>query len=359
MKVTNCLREIRTRSRLSAAQLAARAGVSRQTIHAIESGNHAPNTALALKLAELLAVSVEDLFQLAAAEPAAGGRAELAAGRTYVGAPLHLARVGRRLVAVPWSPEAFALPLFDATAISQSRAGWIDVHWRDGARLGDNRLALAGCDPAVSLLAAQVKNADGIELLAVPSASERALRMLRDGLVHLAGAHLDRRRARVPPGCRTFAFAEWEEGLVTASGNPQGLRAAADLARGGVRIVNRERGSGSRVLLDAVLERAGVQPSAVAGYGDTAPGHLAAAWTVKQGKADCCIAPQVAADVFGLSFVPLAAERYDLTVPGDLFELPAVQALLGVLNRAAFRRELSALGGYDTRGTGAEVTPLR
>ncbi len=338
--------------------MAEQAGVSRQTIHAIENGAYAPNTALALKLARLLEVGVEDLFQLADGEPATD-QAELIAGRAYAGAPLHLARVGRRLVAAPWSPEAFALPLFDATTIAQPRAGWIDVHWRAGSRLRENRLALAGCDPAVSLLAAQVKNAAGIDLLAVPSASARALQMLQDGLVHMAGTHLGKHRTRVPRGCRTFAFAEWEEGLVTASGNPKALRAPADLACNGARIVNRERGSGSRALLDAGLEQAGVKPSAVGGYGDIAPGHLAAAWAVKQGKADCCIAPRVAADIFGLGFVPLVAERYDLTVPGDLFDLPAVQALLGVLNRAAFRRELSAFGGYDTQATGAEVTPLR
>ncbi len=359
MKVTNCLREIRTRSRLSAVALAERAGVSRQTIHAIENGVYAPNTALALKLSSLLEVRVEDLFQLADTEPADDGRVELAAGRIYAGAPLHLVRVGRRLVAVPWSPEAFALPLFDATTVSQPRPGWIDVHWRAGSCLRENRLALAGCDPAVSLLAAQVKNTGGTELLAVPSASERALRMLQDGLVHMAGTHLGKRRTRVPSGCRTFVFAEWEEGLVTASGNPKDLRAQADLANGCVRIVNRERGSGSRALLDAGLEQAGVKPSAVAGYRDIAPGHLAAAWTVKQGKADCCIAPRVAANIFGLSFVPLAAERYDLAVSGDMFELPAVQALLGVLNRAAFRRELSTVGGYDTQAMGAEVTPTQ
>lgn len=356
MKVTNRLREIRTRSRLSAAALAERIGVSRQTIHALESGAYAPNTALALQLARLLEVSVEDLFQLADAVPAAAGRAALTAERTYPGAPLRLARVGSRLVAVPWSPEVFALPAFDATTIAQPRPGRIDVHWRPGARLRGNRLVLAGCDPAVSLLAAQVENAVGVELLAVPSASARALQMLRDGLVHMAGTHLGKSRARTPRGCRSFVFAEWEEGLVTASGNPKRLRTQADLADGGARIVNRERGSGSRALLDAGLRQAGVKPSAVAGYGDTAPGHLAAAWTVRQGKADCCIAPRIAADVFGLGFVPLAVERYDLTVSGDFFDLPAVQALLGVLNRTAFRRELAALGGYDTRRTGAEAT---
>ena len=360
MKVTNRLREIRTRSRLSAAALAERAGVSRQTIHAIESGAYAPNTALALQLARLLEVGVEDLFRLADDAPAAkAGRAALTAERTYPGAPLRLARVGRRVVAAPWSPEAFALPAFEATTVAQTHPGQVDIRWRAGARLADSRLALAGCDPAVSLLAAQVENACGVELLAVPSASAKALRMLRDGLVHMAGTHLGKRRARTPRGCRSFVFAEWEEGLVTASGNPKRLRAPADLANGGARIVNRERGSGSRALLDDGLEQAGVKPSAVAGYDDTAPGHLAAAWRVRQGKADCCIAPRIAADVFGLGFAPLAAKRYDLTVSGDFFDLPAVQALLDVLNRASFRRELAALGGYDTRRTGAEAVPAQ
>jgi molybdate-binding protein len=127
------------------------------------------------------------------------------------------------------------------------------------------------------------------------------------------------------------------------------------LAKKGVRIVNREPGAGSRALLDAGLAKAGVDATKLAGYDTVAPGHLAAAWTVKRGEADCCVAPRVAAKVFGLDFVPLKSERYDLVIPEAWLDRPSIQALLDTLQRGTFRRELQALGGYDTTTTGTEV----
>jgi len=172
--------------------------------------------------------------------------------------------------------------------------------------------------------------------------------------VHLAGTHLSHGAKRIPAGCRVFTFAEWEEGLVVAAGNPKRIRSFEDLARPRTRIVNREAGAGSRELLDRGLSRAGVPVEKVAGYGRIAPGHLAAAWAVRRGEADCCVAPRVAAQVFGLGFLPLQTERYDLVVPEAWIAAPPVQALLDALQRASFRRQLQALEGYDVSSTGAE-----
>ena len=122
MDVTNQVREARTRRGLSAVELAERVGVSRQTIHAIESGAYAPNTTVALKLARELGVGVEDLFQLEGAQAPTHVEAALVGGTAYPGAPLRVGRVGERLVAAPWSPEAFALPLADAVAASEAAA---------------------------------------------------------------------------------------------------------------------------------------------------------------------------------------------------------------------------------------------
>src|SRR5690606_29830873 len=130
-----------------------------------------------------------------------------------------------------------------------------------------------------------------VELIAVPSSSRRALQLLEDGLVHLAGTHLSKSALHIPPNCRVFTFAEWEEGLVVAKGNPLGVRGIGDLA-GRVRIMNRETGSGSRALLDSGLAEAGLTASSVAGYERTAPGHLSAAMAVARGQADCCVAPR-------------------------------------------------------------------
>jgi putative molybdopterin biosynthesis protein len=121
--------------------------------------------------------------------------------------------------------------------------------------------------------------------------------------------------------------------------------------------VNREKGSGSRQLLDRLLKDARIPGTRVAGYdGDPAPGHLAAAWRVYSGLADCCIATRSAARAFGLDFVPLTSERYDLVIREEHIQLAAVERLLDVLTQAAFRRELDALCGYDTRQTGRRMS---
>jgi molybdate-binding protein len=156
-----------------------------------------------------------------------------------------------------------------------------------------------------------------------------------------------------------ITFAEWEEGLLAAHGNPKGIRGLADLARPDVRIVNREPGSGSRRLLDAQLESAGVPAQQVLGYADEATGHLAAAWRVHSGIADACVATRSAALAFGLTFLPLKAERFDLVLRRATRSQPAVSRLMDLLTRAEVRREMEAQAACDTSSTGQEVTDSR
>jgi len=128
-----------------------------------------------------------------------------------------------------------------------------------------------------------------------------------------------------------------------------------DLARPDVAIANREAGAGSRKLLDSHLERLGIASASVRGYGLEAPGHLPAAWRVQTGEADCCISTRAAARLFGLGFLPLVSERYDLAIHRQHLDLPGMQVLLEVLNRSQFRRELDSLGGYDTTAAGQRL----
>jgi molybdate-binding protein len=127
------------------------------------------------------------------------------------------------------------------------------------------------------------------------------------------------------------------------------------LARRDVAIVNREPGAGSRMLLDAQLHRLGIAGKKVRGYDRMAGGHLPAAWQVRSGDADGCIATRAAARAFGLDFIPLVSERYDLAIRRQHLDHPPVQALLDTLNRASFRRELEGLGGYDTSSAGCRL----
>jgi molybdate-binding protein len=150
-------------------------------------------------------------------------------------------------------------------------------------------------------------------------------------------------------------FARWEEGLVSAPGNPKDIRTVEDLIRKNVRFVNREIGSGSRALLDKLLEKGGIDATKIRGYSRVAFGHLAAAYYVVSGEADACLATRSAAQTFGSDFAPLHSERYDLVMRKKTADLPAVKSFLDVLQRATLRRKLEVLAGYDTSQTGMLV----
>jgi putative molybdopterin biosynthesis protein len=145
-------------------------------------------------------------------------------------------------------------------------------------------------------------------------------------------------------------FAIWEQGLVTRAGSP--IRSVDDLTKKGTRLMNREKGAGSREVLDQHLRAAGIPAERVLGYDRIATGHMPAAQAVGEGEADCCIATRSAARAFGLHFIPLATERYDLVIRRQFAKLPAIEALLDALNRSALRRKLEILAGYDTAHTG-------
>jgi len=232
--------------------------------------------------------------------------------------------------------------------------------------VSEKKLVLAGCDPAANLLAQMVEKISGVEIISAAASSKLALNWLKQGRVHIAGSHLEDpksgefnlpfiRKEFPDESFSVITFARWEEGLVLASGNPKRIRKVADLTRKNIRFVNRERGSGSRALLDKLLVESGIHPHEVEGYDRVAHGHLAAAYCVVSGEADVCLATRSAAKTFGLHFIPLHSERYDLVLRKESMKIPSIQAFLDVLQRAALRRKLEALAGYDTSQTGAVV----
>jgi putative molybdopterin biosynthesis protein len=364
-EIDNRLGLIRQKRGLAAAELAQAVGASRQTIYAIEAGTYVPNTVLALKLAQVLETSVEELFALTEDAVKAKPRYEqvtLLPGSVQMepGQPVQLCRVGRRLIASPPSPARWYLPASDGVAETSSSVRLF--HPQEDFR---NRLLIAGCDPAISVLARHAEAA-GIRLVMAHRNSSQALELLKQDAIHIAGTHLrdeSSGESNIPEiqsrfsgrSAAVFSFAVWEEGFVTAPGNPKQIKSVVDLARPGISIVNRELGSGARRLLDSELKRAKIPAARVAGYGSQAPSHLAAAWQVHAGAADCCIATRTAARAFGLGFVPLVAERYDLVLHRRCLKMPSVQTLFDILSRADFRRELEVLGGYDMRSAGARI----
>ena len=368
-EIRNRLAELRQKRGLAAAELAKAVSVSRQTIYAMEAGSYVPNTAVALRLARVLEVDVTDLFMLADEDPAVAERSEQVMLLPYGIAahawqPVQLCRVDKRMVASAPSPMPWYFPASDAAVMGEAGRGGktnVRVFAHDDDFAG--RVLVAGCDPGISVLARHLQIA-GVELVLAHRNSSQALELLKEGCIHIAGTHLrddasgesnlpEIRRGFPKNTVAVISYAVWEEGLVTARGNPKQIK--IDLQRRLHGFPNRETGAGSRKLLDANLKRLGIAGKQVRGYDGTAPGHLPAAWQVQTGAADCCIATRAAARVLGLGFIPLVSERYDLALRRQHLDLPGVQALLDTLSRSSFRRELESLGGYDTRDTGSRV----
>lgn len=347
----NRLATVRKSRGVSASSLAGQVGVTRQAIYAIEAGTYMPNTAVALRLARELETTVEELFALEKEEAASTGTLSfepLDASFTFEpGEPIQICRMGRRAIGV--APPRFPawLPMADGVATDSTHAA-VTVDADE-----TNRLLIAGCDPALSLLAAHARQA-GVDIILASGNSACALQWLREGKIDIAGSHLN---DPIVPG-RAFSvvtFALWEEGFVVRRGNPKGIRTIADIANPKVRFLNREAGSGSRRLFDSLAAAAGLAPDKIKGSDASAPGHLAAAWAVASGSADCCIAAGSAARRFGLDFIPLAAERFELTLHKRDATRKPVESVLDILNRARFRRQLETIAGYDVSHAGAVV----
>lgn len=356
----------RERAHLTRAELAALSGLSRQAIHNIESGAAVPSTPAALHLARALGVPVEALFSLP--DPMLTAR--------WLGdhPPDEAARVQLARVGGDW----LAFPLLGAAGLHSAADGVLaqaGTHGLDGLvpvrPLADPQglartAVVAGCDPSLGVLATHAARQPAGRVLWRDQPSLLALRALLRGEAHAAGIHLwDPRsgesnrpfvlRELIGRPTHLYTLWDWEQGLMVAPGNPKRLYTPADLARPGVTLANRDPAAGSRLLLDAWLDEAGLsleRRAALPGYATAHPSHLALAQSVARGEADAGPGPRAAARACGLDFVPLQCERFDLVVPDEHLDHPGIQALLAAARQPSFHAELAALGGYDPRHAG-------
>ncbi len=194
---------------------------------------------------------------------------------------------------------------------------------------------------------------------------------LQRGEAHIAGSHLldegsgeynvgTLARLLTPHGIRVvlLGFVNRVQGLMVPPGNPKGLTTLADLIGDGVSFVNRQRGAGTRVLLDYQLKRNNLDPRQIAGYERQEYTHLAVAAAVKSGAADCGLGIMAAARALDLDFVPLFNERYDLVIPVAHYESALLQPLLHIIRDPAFAESVEALGGYETAQMGRVLGEL-
>jgi putative molybdopterin biosynthesis protein len=232
----------------------------------------------------------------------------------------------------------------------------------------DATLVILGShDLALELLSRWVQErVKKINILAVPVGSLDGLLALRQGNAQLAGCHLlDTASGEYNlPYVRHFfpdrpmtmmTLAYREQGFLVRSGNPLNIHGVQDLARQDIRVINRNRGSGTRLWLDLQLQRLGIDPGAVHGYNLEVRTHTRAAEAVAAGEVEAGLGLEAAARQFGLDFIPLFHERYDLVMPLAGLEDRKLTPLLDILQSGDFREAMVRMGGYETSHTGDRI----
>jgi molybdate-binding protein len=232
------------------------------------------------------------------------------------------------------------------------------------ADLDGTLVVLGSHDNTLDLLATLLRRRDHrLRLSSGHVGSLGGLMALRQGRAHLGGSHMldpetntynvpfiQRHLAGVP--LKLINLAWREQGLMVAPGNPRQIGAIRDLTRPGVRFINRQRGAGTRLLLDYLLKEEGLDPAQVEGYAREEYTHMTVAVNVASGTADVGLGIMAAARALGLDFIPLLPERYDLVVPQTTFTDPRFQTLLAVIRSREFQKAAAALGGYDLKDCG-------
>jgi putative molybdopterin biosynthesis protein len=372
------LRLARQARGLSQQHLAGMAGVTRQAVSAVESGHSDPSLRVALALSDALGMTVEELF--GPGDPAVPVQARPVAAAGAEGSRVALAAVGDGFVALPLHADTAARagfgPAGGLVVGGPARGGTTgDGAMSDGVPgsiavrpIGPPRptLVVAGCDPALPLLETPLALLDPPVAFAWwPCGSGEALRLAAAGMVHAAGVHQPGHaggyqhyeqdaQVEIPGGAETVGFTSWREGLVARAAT--GIRGLDDVASRGLRMVNREPGAQARALLDQERLRLRLDPAELPGYDGQAAGHLQVASTVAGGVADVGVSSEPAALAYGLNFVPLAEERFDLVIPARYAASREVQGLLKVLASPWLLAQLASLPGYDPARCGERLS---
>lgn len=354
-RLLNHLAAERERRGWTQARAALTAGISRQSYAAIEAGRSIPSTEVALRLARGMGIPVESLFRLNR-EVSTETAARWAGPRPAYRRRARIARIAGRLVARDASVGSRSATPADGVVIGENGDEVRISLFPD--RPPPPELVVVGCDPAFGIVAELLRSDRGIEVQTDAVGSRAALEALARGEAHVAGTHLFDPitgemngpwiRSEVPFPCTRISFATWDQGLLLPPGNPEGISRIDDLARPGIRFLNREPGSGGRQLIDDALSKAGLPESAINGYATTASrGHFAVAEAIASGLADAGIGIRSAATNFGLEMLTLRQELYELVIPDHFLDLPAVGALLDIVRSRKLRAQIETLDGYD------------
>jgi putative molybdopterin biosynthesis protein len=199
-----------------------------------------------------------------------------------------------------------------------------------------------------------------------PVGSLGGILAIKNGICHIAGIHLldpDTGEYNLPYirnylkgiQVRLIHLAYRDQGLIVQKENPKGIRGLADLLRKDITFVNRQKGSGTRILLDHTLKILSLEPGQIRGYEKEEFTHMAVASAVASGMVDAGLGILPAAKAMDLYFIPIAKERYDLIVPSIYFEDEKIQKVIEAIRSNEFKETVLQMGGYDVSRTGDEL----
>jgi molybdenum cofactor synthesis domain-containing protein len=231
--------------------------------------------------------------------------------------------------------------------------------------LNNRLLAIGSHDLTIDLLASSIKERSEGEITISSSniGSMGGLLAIERGIAHFAGSHLldtqtgeynrsyVQRYVKNTPVTLITLVHRWQ-GLMIAKGNPKGIRGIKDLTRTEIAFINRQAGSGTRILLDYEMQKAGIAPAAIGGYRSEEYTHMSVAMAVTSGRADVGLGILAAAQALNLDFIPVTRERYDLVIPTDLLKDERINLLLEIIRSPRFIEQILSLGGYEVEETG-------
>ncbi len=286
-----------------------------------------------------------------------------------------LGKVGERVVAIPLAGGAGMMTSLvradgilrippEVSGYSEGEKTTVELLTPEKA-LHNRLLAIGSHDLTIDMLASSIKErSEGrITISSSNVGSMGGLLALEKGIAHFAGSHLldtetgDYNRSYIRRYLKNTRVTlvtlvhRWQ-GLMIVKGNPKGIVGIADLIRPDVAFINRQAGSGTRILLDYELQKSGVSPSQIPGYRSEEYTHMSIAMAVASGRADVGLGILASAKALNLDFIPVSRERYDLVIPSDLFKDERIALLLEIIHSSPFIEQVLALGGYEVEETG-------
>lgn len=223
-------------------------------------------------------------------------------------------------------------------------------------------------DLSIDVLSSLMKKRDvSRQIISSHTGSMAGLMAIRKGEAHVAGIHLlhEETGEYNHPFVKQYLagldvvlvrFLQREQGWIVPKGNPKGIKTLSDLITNDTLYVNRQRGAGTRMLLDYMLKKEGIDPDQIKGYTREMYSHLSVAAAVKEGTADTGLGIYSAANTLGLDFIPVGYESYDLVMTREFYESEAGQLLLEIMTSSDFAEEVEKLGGYKVEGTGELIS---